>query len=221
MQRRILFAAAHNFLTKGIDGTKVADVANTAQISLGSLTHIYATKEDILYGLVEYVLEGQWSSTETFLMGRTEDPVLFYAAETTLQLYIAELNENLRGLYSAAYSYPKTSALIQKNITDKLQKVFAEYVPEWGPQEFYKREIASGGIIRGYMTVPCDIWFTMEQKAEAFIETSLLIYHVPGDKIKEAIDFVKQFDYPLLAQKIIDGMYRMLKDADSLNSTGS
>ena len=73
-------------------------------------------------------------------------------------------------------------------------------------KDFYELEIASGGIMRGFMTVPCDMYFTMERKVKRFLETTFLIYRVPDEKIQEAVDFVSQFDYETIAQQTIDNM---------------
>lgn len=37
-----------------------------------------------------FVLDGQFEFTEKLLEGKTDDKILFYATETTLQLYMAE-----------------------------------------------------------------------------------------------------------------------------------
>ena len=53
----------------------------------------------------------------------TDDPLLFYAAETTLRLYMVESSEQIRDLYAAAYSMPESSALIMRNIAGKLTQL--------------------------------------------------------------------------------------------------
>lgn len=78
-------------------------------------------------------------------------------------------------------------------------------------KDFYEIEIASGGIMRGFMTVPCDMYFTMERKVKRFLETTFLVYRVPDEKIKEAVEFVSQFDYPAIAQNTIDSMFTYLE----------
>lgn len=46
---------------------------------------------------------------------------------------------------------------------------------------------------------------------EAFLENTFLLYHVPEEKIRQAIEFVSQFDYPTIAQNMIDTMLRELE----------
>lgn len=211
MKSKVLHTAARLFLTKGYANSTVKEIADSAEINIGSLVHLFKNKENILCELVEYVLEGQFEATGQLLKGETEDKILFYAAETTLQLHMAESSEQIRELYSAAYSLPNSSEIIYHTITGKLEDIFREHLPELETKDFYELEIASGGIMRGFMTVPCDMYFTMERKVRRFLETTFLVYRVSDEKINEAIDFVSQFDYEIIAQQTIDRMLAYLE----------
>lgn len=76
------------------------------------------------------MLETQFSTAAAQFAGVTDAPILFYAAETTMQLFMAEKRGPVRELYLTAYSLPRTMDVIQQMITQKL-------------------ESASGGIMRG------------------------------------------------------------------------
>lgn len=211
-KQHILYAAAISFLEYGYTATTIKKIAADAKTNTGTLQNIFKTKDDILSDIVAYVLEGQFDTTAKFLEGITDDKILFYAAETTLQLYMAESSENIRSLYAAAYSLPKTTQIIQNTITKKLEYLFKEHLPEMETKDFYMLEIASGGIMRNFMMVPCDMWFTMEQKIEAFLETTFRVYCVPEEKIREAVEFVSRFDYNKIAGETIDTLLAFLKD---------
>ncbi len=211
MRGQILSAAAHLFLLNGYTDTTLKQLSEAADVNIGSLMNIFKSKEDILCELVKFVIEKQFDVTGKLLNGVTDDKMLFYAAETVLQLHIVELNENLRDLYGAAYSLPKPSTLLQKTITGKLENIFKEHLPDLETKDFYKLEIATGGIMRGYMTIPCDMWFTMDQKIEAFLENTFLIYQVPHAKIDEAIAFVKRFDFHKIAEETISSILKTLE----------
>ncbi len=211
LREKTLHAAAKSFLGKGFTQTTLRGLAAELGVTTGAIVNLFSTKEDLLCELVKYVLEGQFAATAQFLKGITEDKILFYAAETTLQLHMAESDEKIRELYAAAYSMPKSSAVIQHAITAKLENIFKEHLPDLKTQDFYKLEIASGGIMRGFMTIPCDMWFTMEQKVESFLETTFLVYRVSDEKIQEAIAFVKQFDFAALAKQTVASMMAFLE----------
>lgn len=212
MKIKVLYVAAKLFLEKGYTETSLKEISSVAKINIGSLVNLFRNKENILCELVEYVLEGQFKATEDFLKNKTDDKILFYAAETTLQLHMAESNEYIRDLYAAAYSMPNTMALIQQKITGKLEEIFKQQLPDLETKDFFELEIASGGIMRSFMTTPCDMYFTMDRKVRRFIETTLLVYRVSNEKINEAIDFVIQFNFEALAEQVIEGMLKYLEE---------
>lgn len=208
---KVLLAASRMFLEQGYSLSSTRKIASAAGVNVNTMNQFFGAKENILCDLVKYVLESQFDVASEMVAGKTEDKILYYAAETTLQLYMAESSEHIRDLYSAAYSLPATSNYIQHTITEKLEVIFKEQLPGLETKDFYKLEIATGGIIRGFMTIPCDMWFTMDQKVAAFLETTLKIYDVPKEKIQEAIRFVGQFDYPVLVQNAIQSMLKRME----------
>ena len=211
-RRIVLYTAARMFLEKGYEAASVRQIAAAAGINVNTMVHDFGAKENLLCELVEYVLMGQFSGAKNLLLGMTEDRVLYYAAETALQLHMAECSEAARNLYRSAYSLSLPSKLIQRNVAEKLTSVvFREHLPDCSLEDFYRLEIASGSIIWGYMTSPCDADFTIEQQVDCFLDAALRIYRVPEEKIAEAKAFVKRFDYPTIARKTIADMLTFLE----------
>ena len=211
VRSKILHASAKLFLSIGYEQATIVRIAEEAKVNRGSVIHFFKNKENIVCELVGYVLEGQFNATREFLSGKTQDKILFYAAETTLQLYIAESGEHMREMYNVAYSMPRSSGVIYRTITKKLEDIFGEYQPTWETKDFYEREISSAGIMRSHISVPCDMYFTMDRKISTFLETTFLIYKIPEEKIREAIDFVMQFDWKSIASGVIDNMLAFLE----------
>ena len=211
VKSKILHAAAKLFLEKGYSQSTVREIAKTAGVNLGSLTFAFGSKEQILCELVSYVLEGQFTATKKILEGKTDDKILFYAAETTLQLYMAESSEHIREMYNVSYSLPNSSQVIFHTITGKLQDIFGAHLSHLERKDFFELEIASAGIMRNFLSVPCDMYFTMERKVARFLETTFLVYRVPDEKIAEAIQFVSQFDFVKIAKSVIESMLSYLK----------
>ena len=208
---KILHAAAKLFLEKGYAESTVKEIAAEAGVSLGSLTFAFKNKENILCELVGLVLEGQFEAAHKVIKGVTDDKALFYAVETVMQLHMAESSEHIREMYAVSYSLPHSAQIIYRTLTGKLESIFKEYLPHLESKDFYEREIASGGIMRGFMTVPCDMYFTMDRKVKSFLETTFLVYEVPKEKIQEAIEFVGRFDFEKLAKETIDNMLKYLE----------
>ncbi len=211
LKNKILFVAAKHFLEQGYTNTTMKVVAASTGLSSGSITNLFSTKEDILCGLVRYVIDAQFDTAEKMLSELTDDKLMLYAAETVLQLHIVEMDENLRELYSLAYSLPKPSALLQETVTAELERIFKDHLPSYETKDFYMLEIATGGIMRGFMTVPCNMWFTMDMKIEAFLRNVLRLYYIPEDRINEAIAFVNKFDFKCIAKQTIDSLMEFLE----------
>ena len=208
---KILHVAAKSFLEKGYSQTTMNELAISAGVSYGALFRIFADKETILCELVKYVIEGQFEASNYILKDKTDDKILFYAFETTLQLYMAESSEHIREMYNVSYSLPNSANVIFDTITIKLEDIFKEHLPHLETKDFYELEIASAGIMRNFMSVPCNIYFTMDRKVKRFLETTFLVYRISDTKIQEAIEFVSQFDFKEIAQGVIDHMLNYLE----------
>ena len=208
---KILHAAAKSFLEKGYYQTTMNELATAAGVSYGALFRIFADKETILCELVKYVLEGQFDAARLILKNQTNDPIIFYAFETTLQLYMAESSEHMREMYNVSYSFSNSASVIYNTITGKLEHIFKDHLPHLETKDFYELEIASAGIMRNFMSVPCNMYFTMERKVRRYLETTFLVYRVDDKKINEAIEFVSQFDFKTIAQGVIDSMLSYLE----------
>ncbi|MBQ4600046.1 MAG: TetR/AcrR family transcriptional regulator [Oscillospiraceae bacterium] len=212
IRSRVLHAAAKLFLEKGYSSTTTREIAQASQVNVSAMNRAFGSKDNILAELVEYVLEGQFRLAAELLRGKTEDRLLFYAAETVLQLHMAESSEHIRDLYIAAYSLPNTSRIIQRTITGKLEEIFREQLPHLQTKDFYELEIASGGIMRGFITIPCDMYFTMDRKVCRFLETTFKLYDVSAEKIRQAVAFVQGFDYPALAKQAVHSLLAYLEE---------
>ncbi len=211
VKSKVLHAAARLFLEKGYLNSTMKEICSLAGVNYGSMMFVFRNKENILSELVGFVLDGQFEYTERLLADKTDDKILFYAVETTLQLYMAESSEHIRELYSLSYSQSASSDIIYNKITTKLSEIFKEQYPDFTSAEFYEKELASAGIMRNYMTRPCGIYFTMERKVRAFLENTFLIYEVSREKINQAVAFVSQFDFPSLADDMMGNMLSYLE----------
>ena len=203
---KILHGASRLFLSVGYSKASIIKIAEESGVNRGSVCFFFKDKESIVCELVSYVLEFQFEEINRLLEGKTEDKILIYAAETTLQLHLAESSEHMREMYNVAYSMSQSSNVIYHIITKKLEEIFRETLPDWKTKNFYVREISSAGIMRNQMSVPCDIYYTMERKVREFLEATLLVYRVPEAKIQEAITFVGQFDWKQIAESVLTRM---------------
>lgn len=208
-KRRILSVCVKLFIEKGFKKTTNAEILELADVTSSTFYNIFKTKDGVLLELTEFMFENQFSIAEK-LVGEGTSPVMVYAAETALQLTLTELNENLREIYVEAYSQPHIAEYIYQNTTNELYKIFNSYMPNCSLSDFYELEIGSAGIMRGYMSRPCDKYFTIEKKLERFIRMSLSAYNVPKEEQDKAVVYVLESDIISTANAVMKMLFEAL-----------
>lgn len=201
-RNKILRSAVKLFLEGGYEKTTTANIAQAAGMAPSSFFAAFENKEALLYTLTESMFESQFDNTEK-LIGSNAEPLLVYAVETALQMYITELSEPLRELYVMAYSLPTTSEYIYQNTAKKVGALFKDYVPGAQEKDFYEMDIASAGVMRGFMAKHCDLYFTIDQKLKRFLGCCFTLYHVPQEKQDVVIGAVLAMELKPIAEKII------------------
>ena len=152
-KRRILSACVRLFIEKGYKRTTMNDIIHDADVSAGTFQNVFRTKDGVLMELVRVMFEGQFGSARA-VVGKNASPVLLYAVETSIQMTLAELNENLREIYVEAYTHPETAEYIYQQTSTELMQIFGKYLPCCNESDFYEMEIGSAGLMRSYMARP-------------------------------------------------------------------
>lgn len=210
-KNKLLHVAIKLFLKNGYEKTTTASIAKEAGMTPSLFFAAFETKEALLLTLVKAMFGHQFESAGQF-EGVSEDPVILYSIETSLQMYVTELSEPLRELYVMAYSLPTTSEYIYSSMAGRLQEIFGKYMPDAKTKDFYEMDIASAGIMRAYMAKPCDLYFTIENKLTRFLTSSLTLYSVPKEVQEQITDAVLKMDLRSYAEQMIQKMIRMAED---------
>ncbi len=208
--RKILTAATAMFIQKGYEKTTLVDIANLSGVSKRVIIYEMNSKEEILGHLVTKFLDGVTEVSGAASKKLTDDRLLIFISNEVLQLYMAEMNEDMRDLYLAAYSMPKTSEEVLKRRTNMMYEAFSKALPNYEMKDFYETEIASMGIMRAYMTVPCDMYFTIRAKSKRLVEMLMRIYKLEDKIITEAIDFLEKIDFEAVAKKAVQSVFNEL-----------
>ncbi len=207
LYRKILTAATAMFMQKGFEKTTLIDISKLSGVSKRVIIYEMNSKEEILGHLVTRFLDGVTAASNAVSKKLTDDQVLIFIANEVLQLYMAEMNEDMRNLYLSGYSMPKTSTEVLKRRANMMHEAFRHSFPEQELKDFYETEIASMGIMRAYMTVPCDMYFTIEGKAKRLVTMLLRIYKVEEEKITEALEFIEKIDFEAVAKKAVQSVF--------------
>ncbi len=208
-RRKILTVCVRLFLEQGYKNTSVGQIVEEAGVARGSYLNLFPTKDKILLELVEAMFGGQFSAARSIVGDKP--PVYAYAVETAIQLALTELNENLRELYTEAYSLPTTAEYIYLHTTAELKKIFGTNFPDYTDSDFYEMEIGTSGLMRNYMARKCDIHFPPEHKLRRFLTAAMRVYKVPEEDQKQVLAFVAELDIKDIAMKVMHSLFTMLE----------
>ncbi len=208
-RRRILSACVKLFIEKGYHSTTVAEILKEADVTSSTFQNIFRTKDGVLSELTEFMFSNQFASAR-IIAKENLSPVYVYAVETSIQLALTEINENLRDIYVEAYSYPETAGYIHRHTAQELHKIFSSYLPECSESDFYEMEIGTSGIMCSYMAKKCDMYFTLEKKISRFLAMSMSAYNVPKEEQKNVMDYVMRIDIRKTANAVMHKLFESL-----------
>ena len=112
-KQRILSACVRLFLEKGYKRTTVAEILKAANVSASTFQNIFHTKDGVFIELVRFMFDNQFNIALKYTE-QNFPPVFIYALETSIQLTLTELNENVREMYLEAYRQPQSAEYILK-----------------------------------------------------------------------------------------------------------
>ncbi len=210
-RNHILTVSARLLLKQGYRGTTIREIASEAGVAIGSVQNFFHSKECILTELAQLIFAGQFGAARAVSpAGKT--PVYTYAAETALQLVITERNEQLREIYTEAYTLPETMEFIYENTAKELMQIFGDRFPGYLESDFYEIDIGTCGLMRGYMAKPCDIHFPLQRKIDRFLTSSLRIFRVEGEELEQVLEFVRGLDLVPAADQVIAQIFTTLEN---------
>lgn len=209
-RKKILSVCVRLFLQQGYKETTVTQIVREAGITRGSYQNQFPTKEAVLMELVKTMFSSQFDMARS-IAGDDLPPVYTYAVETSIQLALTELNENLRELYIESYTHPDTAEYIYLQTTSELKNIFAPYLPDHSESDFYDMEIGTSGLMRSYMAKRCDIHFPLQRKLECFLTAAMRVYRVPEEDQEKVLAFIAVLDIEAVASEIVQKVFAMLE----------
>ena len=209
-RKKILSACVRLFWVQGFRKTPPKQILQEAGISAGTFYNLYKSKAGVLMELTDFMFSQQFGIAGKLSAGGAS-PALVYALETSIQLALTELNENLREIYIEVYTQSDILERIRQKTTAELQRIFGPYLPECSASDFYEMDIGTAAIMRGYMERPCDLYFTLERKIECFLRMTLTVYHVPEAQISEILQTIAALDIRTIADSVMQRLFTALQ----------
>lgn len=208
-KNKILAACTRLFLENGYHRTTLQQICKEAQVSTGSFFNLFGSKDGVLLELIRFVYQKQFSFARS-TAGGALPPVYVYAVETSIQITITELSENLRDIYLEAYTQKRLLDFIQSKTAGELYRTFGQYQPELSEADFLAIEFCTAGIMRGCMANPCTEDFPLEKKLQTFLSMALRALHVPEELIGRVLAFIAGLDIREITRQVMEELLNQL-----------
>lgn len=210
IKNHILAVSAKLFLEQGYRNTTIKQIADTAEVSVSSIQNFFHSKEGLIIELTHIMFSGQFDTARKTAKAGSQT-IYTYAAETAIQLVLTERNENLREIYTEAYTISETLEYIHQITAKELKAIFGDRFPDYEESDFYEMEIGTASLMRGYMAKPCDVHFPLHRKIERFLTASLRVYRVGEEEIVQILSFIRGLNLNALVDEILAQLFDRLK----------
>lgn len=209
-KKKILSVCVKLFLEQGYKKSTVAEIVNLADVSISSFQNLFRAKDGVLTELLQFMYSNQFGHAYN-IAGNELSPVYVYAIETSIQLALTELNENLREIYIEAYSHEEALNYILHKTAESNEKTFAAYNPDFTSADYFAADVGTSGLMRAYMVQHCNNTdFTLDMKLRQFVSAALRIYRVPEDEIAAVLAFIAGLDIRAIAQSVMKALFESL-----------
>ena len=208
-EKTIIRSATRLFLQNGFSKTTLKMIADDTGIRQGTLCYHFHTKEDMLYLLIQELMDFHGDMVEQ-AEKETGDLLFSYAAEVTAQLVLCEVDERAYDLYYSAYSHPGTLALIKDWSAGKNYQIFKDRLPDWTEADFARVEHVASAIEFAAFTAPCDRYFTIKDKARLVLDSLLKLYEVEKEERVALVERILAVDFLAVGKEMFEKFVRKL-----------
>ena len=207
----IIQTALTMFVEYGYTSTSPKMVCDKLDISLGSLTYYFPTKEHMLVLLVEKLAEFQWKKVRE-LMDDGESAITALCFELTAMAAMCEESKLAKDIYISAYTNTMALEIIRKNDAERAKSVFSEYCQNWTDKDFVMAETIVSGIEYAILKVTSDSP-SLETRIEGAMDMILAIYGVPAERRQKKVRKALSLDYRKFGQQVLNDFKHYVTDS--------
>lgn len=196
----ILKTSIQLFFEKGYSNVSPNIIAKSLDMSTGTLTYYYPTKEHLLAVLVDCLCKFQ----RKLIDDETEEgisSVMAVCLELMTMASACESNPIAKDFFISSYQSPITLKIIRENDTERSKEVYKEYCERWTDEQFAEAEVLVSGIeYATLMSLDEDI--SLETRIAEALDKILIIYGIPEDLRKAKIEKALSYDYKNIGERI-------------------
>ncbi len=198
----IIQVAARNFLEKGFHNTSAKSICHELDISPGNLTFWFPTKEHILLELTKEITSFHTKCIKKVEKNNHSD-LFTYCWEVTAQITLCEDSPNIKDIYLAIYSHPKTLDFVKDWTAEKNLEVLGERLSDWDIKRFRRAETVTCCIERSALTEPCTEEYSLEDKIRLTLTCLLKIYDIEKAERDKVIEEILATDYKKIGHDLL------------------
>ena len=212
-EKKILHSAIKLFLENGYSVTTLKMISEECKMSQGTITYHFHTKEDMLYILVQALMDFHGDVIEN-INTEVNDPLVAYAMEVAAQISICDENEKAWDLYYSAYTHPATFIHIKDWASKKAYWLLKNRLPQWNEASFREVENVASCIELSAFTMQKSRELTLERKIYLVLNSLMKIYNIPKEDRVRVIETVLKADYRKIGQDMFDNLVKKLDDSE-------
>lgn len=206
----IIQAASSLFLERGFTKTAPSMISNALNISPGSLTYYFPTKENLLAVFIEMLADYQWGVFQK-AVDDGETPITALCFELTAMVAMCEDDEVAKDLYISAYTKPLALSIVRKTDEKRARTVFAEYCPDWTDEQWAQAEMLVSGLEYSVLNITPECP-SLPMRIAGAMNSILMIYGVPEERRKMKIEKALSMDYRKYGQHILNDFKAYVTD---------
>jgi len=200
-EKTIIRSAIKLFLENGFTETTLKMISDDTGIRQGTLCYHFHTKEEMLYLLMQEVMDYHSEIIDNIL-NETEDKLFAYAMEISIQIALCEQYDKVNDVYRSAYNHQGTLDFIRAWGAKKNHALLGDWLPEWSLSDFAVHENLAIGLENSSFIMKCNDEITLEDKVSKILEALMLVYRIPEDERNKTIKRVIATDLPDVAKKV-------------------
>jgi len=208
----IIQVASRLFLEQGYSKTTIKNISDELDISTGHIMFYFPTKEHLLEVLVHMLCDFQWKMVKN-TVEEGNSSVMAVCLELITMASMCEQDEIAKDFYISAYTHPLTLDIIRKSDTERSEKVFAPYCPDWDHQQFVEAEVIVSGIEYATLMTTGE-HPPLEIRIEGALNTVLTTYNVPEELRRTKISKALSMDYIQLGKRVLKEFKDYVKETN-------
>ena len=202
MKLKIIQKGLELFLEKGFTNTTATEIAKSLNISKGNLTFHSPTKEDLLLELIEELCTFQANLINHYVE-EGERSLFAYCMELAAMAWVCETYPKAKDIYLATYRHDKTLKLIREYDTNKLERIFQQYNPNWKYNDFKNAEYLISGLEYAMLCSSNDETFPIETRITNTLKLIMETLNVDKEEIEIKLNRVLNTDCKSLGENVL------------------